>query len=265
MILRMLGLVEKNFFYLGCMKNIIPIEFHSIDSTHAFVKRNYLNFPIHSITRVTANAQTAGKGRTNKQWISPPNQNILISYFLTLAKTQPDLSNLAQVIAVAAAEWLKHYRFNPQIKWPNDLLIQGKKIAGALCEWIDMKIQLGAILSLGINVNMDQSQLETIDQPATSMRAESGHRYSIKSLVSRLDLSIAVALDHYKRTGFSFFHPAYDSYLIGKGRAITYFFKGAAQEATLDSLNADGRLNIRLKTGKIRTVSSGEIESIRFS
>ncbi|MEM7175269.1 MAG: biotin--[acetyl-CoA-carboxylase] ligase [Chlamydiota bacterium] len=247
------------------MKNIIPIEFDSIDSTHAFVKRNYLYFPAHFITRVTATAQTAGKGRTNKRWISPPHQNIYISYFLTLNKAQPDLSNLAQVVAVTAAEWLEHYRFHPQIKWPNDLLIQGKKVAGALCEWIDMKTQLGAILSLGINVNMDPSQLEIIDQPATSMYAASGQRYSIKDLISQLDLSIAVAIEHYKRAGFRFFYLSYDSYLIGKGNAITYFCKGATQEAILDSLNADGRLNIRLKTGEVHTVSSGEIESIRCS
>ena len=245
-------------------KKIIPIEFHSIDSTHAFIKRNYLTFPVDSITRVTTNMQTAGKGRSHKNWISSPNQNLCISYFFTLAKTPPDLGNLAQVTTVIVAHLLKSHHLIPQIKWPNDLLVCYKKIAGTLCEWIDVGDKLGIIMSLGLNVNMVKHDLKQIDQPATSMYAELGHLLCLQILTSQLDSLINEAIIHYEREGFEFFRSSYESYLIGQGRFITYLSKGTRQEAIFDHLTSDGRIALRLKTGEVLTVSSGEITSIRF-
>ena len=106
------------------------------------------------VTRVTAAHQTAGKGQFNRKWVSSKGQNICVTYFFSLNKTAHRLSNLAQLMSLSITKLLKAHEMTSQIKWPNDILVDQKKIAGVLCEVIDLKEDYGVILGAGININM---------------------------------------------------------------------------------------------------------------
>lgn len=106
----------------------------------------------------TANFQTAGRGRLNHQWISPPNKNLLMSVVLSVKDLPPEqVATLPLVVGLAVSRAISAILrglspairgLSPAIKWPNDILVEGKKLAGILCERIDDRV----IVGLGINV-----------------------------------------------------------------------------------------------------------------
>ena len=240
----------------------VSIKLDSVDSTHAFVKRNYVFFPSHFLTRVRADVQTKGRGQGQKSWQSPPYQNLCVSYFCLFQKPQRDPSSLAHIMTIAGAYLLKENKLSPQIKWPNDLFCSSKKIGGVLGEWLDYKGASGAILSLGLNVNMTDAELGAIDQPATSLYKQTQKTHSIDQLADCLDAHIAQALEDYKREGFAFFYPFYTEHMLGKGRVATYTFQETSYQATLKDISLDGRLALRLPSGEVRLVSSGQVTAL---
>src|SRR5688572_28206812 len=127
---------------------ITHIHLETITSTNTWAKENYLRLDPNHITCITASEQTGGRGQLNRAWISPKDLNLYLTYFFTLEKMAP-IQNLAQLLSLSAAKCLESYHLTPQIKWPNDLLIQNKKIAGVLCEIIDLNHMNGIILGIG--------------------------------------------------------------------------------------------------------------------
>lgn len=239
---------------------VTKIHFKTVSSTNTWVKQNYSQLDVNKITRVTASYQTEGRGQFNRSWVSPKDLNIYVTYFFTLSKTSHNLCNLAQLLSLSITKLLQSHSLSPKIKWPNDVLIGQKKIAGVLCETVDLKSDYGIILGAGINVNMERKLLSQIDQPATSLQNETGTTYSLTSLLDQLDLLFTKDLSLYKSEGFTPFYAAYNLLLAHKGKLIKLHQQGKVLEGTLDSLSPDGRLNIRLLNGDIQTVNSGEIK-----
>ena len=241
-------------------KKVIQIHLEQVDSTNTWVKEHYKNFDHSHITRITADEQVKGRGRFNREWISPKGGNIYLTYFFTTPKGEMDLNNLAQILSLSIAKLLDKEGLKPQIKWPNDVLINGKKIAGILCETLDLGEHFGVILGIGINVNMDQETLDAIDQPATSLRIETEKPLSKESLINTLEAFFLEDLRLYQQEGFNPFYKIYEDLLTHKGKPITLEQNGHFITGTLHSLNPDGRLNLLLPSGEIKTFSSGEIK-----
>jgi BirA family transcriptional regulator, biotin operon repressor / biotin---[acetyl-CoA-carboxylase] ligase len=119
-----------------------------------------------------AEEQTAGRGRLGRPWHAPARTSILMSLNLRPAIEVPRLPELSVVAGVAAAEAIAlETGVQPQVRFPNDLLIGGRKVAGILAEARDERVVLG----IGINVNLTENELPTgVDTPATSLSIESG-------------------------------------------------------------------------------------------
>jgi BirA family biotin operon repressor/biotin-[acetyl-CoA-carboxylase] ligase len=143
------------------------IQLDTIDSTNNWVKAHLSE--LSSLTCVTAVEQTAGRGRFKREWVSPRGQNIYATLFLTVPLGTGYLCNLGQLMAFACAKTLRGIGFSAEIKWPNDVLIQGKKIAGVLTETVTQKEAIGVVIGIGMNINMPEEALQAIDQPATSL------------------------------------------------------------------------------------------------
>ncbi|NGX50936.1 MAG: Bifunctional ligase/repressor BirA [Chlamydiae bacterium] len=237
-------------------ENVKHIHFKEIDSTNNWAKKNCRSLDLSQITRITADEQTSGRGRFNRKWLSPKDLNIYLTYLFAIDRDTIDPANLAQLLSLSIASLLDQEGVTPQIKWPNDVLIDGKKIAGLLCETTDLAIILGA----GINVNMGKELLDTIDQPATSLLVETGKSHSIEKLIKSLELLFLQDLRLYRKEGFPPFFKRYDALLTHKGQTITLKQNGSSVTGTLHSLNPDGRLNLLLPSGEIQTISSGEIQ-----
>ncbi|MGH3080921.1 MAG: biotin--[acetyl-CoA-carboxylase] ligase [Gaiellaceae bacterium] len=119
-----------------------------------------------------AEEQTAGRGRLGRPWLAPARTSVLVSINLRPTVETPRLPELSLVAGRAAAEAIAlETGIEPDVRFPNDLLVEGRKVAGILAEARDDRVVLG----IGINVNLTEEELPTgVDTPATSLSVESG-------------------------------------------------------------------------------------------
>lgn len=146
-------------------------ELGEVDSTNKYALENFDS--LEDGTLVTAETQTAGKGRLGRKWVSPEG-NVYASYII---KGTPFPHYCASWIAGLAALYALRESapaLDVWLKWPNDVYCGEKKICGVLCDAkTDSKNQpLGIVLGIGINLNTDKKTLDLIDKPATSVYAE---------------------------------------------------------------------------------------------
>lgn len=242
------------------LKNIYYIHFDTIDSTNTWTKKNAATLDPDQLTCVTALEQTAGRGRFFRKWLSPKGQNIYATLFFCLPKDSPYLINLGQILSLSCIAVLKKKGFLPQIKWPNDILLDGKKVAGILCETVSFDDRTGIALGIGINVNMTQELLDTIDQPATSLAQLSGQTWTLEQILDPVLKQFIKDLEILQAEGFDAFRLAYDQLLAFKGETISCTDGLKTIKGVCHSINSDGRLNLLLPDGQISTLSAGELK-----
>jgi BirA family transcriptional regulator, biotin operon repressor / biotin---[acetyl-CoA-carboxylase] ligase len=119
-----------------------------------------------------AEEQTAGRGRLGRSWLAPARSSVLVSINLRPEVETARLPELSLVAGVAAAEAIaQETGVHPEVRFPNDVLIGGRKVAGILAEARDGRVVLG----IGVNANLTEDELPTdVDTPATSLSIESG-------------------------------------------------------------------------------------------
>lgn len=245
------------------MKNrasISHIHLESIDSTNEYAKRSCHSFDPGRITCITAEEQTAGRGRSNRQWISPKGSDLYATFYFRLPMPlhHAHIANLAQVIASSLIAVLLDRGLSPRFKWPNDVQLDGKKVSGVLCETAFHPYYADFFLGIGVNVNREKSALERIDQPATSLKQETGHAWDLKEFLRRLQERFVDDLDLFQREGFAAFHKRLDSLLAYRGQPIRCFDGNKEWKGICHSLNEDGRLNLLLPDGQIHAFFSGD-------
>lgn len=241
------------------LKNVCYIHFDTIDSTNTWTKSNAHTLDPTKITCITALEQTAGKGRWLKKWISPKGENIYASIYFCVPLHCSYLSNLGQILSLSCATILKKKGFSPQIKWPNDILLSGHKVAGILTETVAFEDRIGVVLGIGLNVNMSQTLLKNIDQPATSLAQLSGQTWVVEQVLEALLKQFLKDLDLLQNKGFAAFLPAYEELLAYKGQPITCHDGHKAIKGICHSVAPDGKLNLQLPNGEFIHISAGEI------
>jgi BirA family transcriptional regulator, biotin operon repressor / biotin---[acetyl-CoA-carboxylase] ligase len=242
------------------LKNIYYIHFDTIDSTNTWTKKNAATLDPNQLTCVTALEQTAGRGRFFRKWMSPKGQNIYASLYFCLPRECPYIINLGQILSLSSIAVLKKKGFSLQIKWPNDILLDGKKVAGILSETVFFEDRISVILGIGINVNMSQQLLETIDQPATSLAQLSGQTWTLEQILEPVLMQFLKDLDILLTKGFEPFRSGYEKLLAYKGETIACNDGLKMIKGTCHSINSDGRLNLVLPDGQITTLSAGELK-----
>ena len=213
------------------------IHFPTIDSTNQWVKENLSELDKKDLTIVTADHQSKGRGRFNRPWLSPKGQNLYASFHL-----YGEYNPLSMAIAIT--EVLEDNGFKPLIKWPNDILIDNKKVAGILTEKVGKHI----IIGIGLNVNMNRDLLEQIDKPATSLSDVSHQEWSIKKILSQLQSQFIKNLNKKK----SIKRAAY------LGEKVIFDDGKKTWEGIFYSWNEDGSISLKLND-KLNTFYSGEI------
>lgn len=246
---------------MATRKNIHYIHFDTIDSTNSWAKRNAHILDPAQLTCITAEEQTAGRGRWRRQWLSPRGQNIYASLFFCLPHGSTCVGNLGQVLALSCATILHERGFSPQIKWPNDILLANKKVAGILCETVPMDHFLGVILGIGINVNMTKELLETIDQPATSLAQLSGKPWQLEQILDPLLKQFLTDVETLQLQGFTPFYSTFERFLAHKGKLLSLSDGYSVQEGICAGIDEEGRLRLKRESGEITLISHGEITS----
>lgn len=163
---------------------IIHHHFETIDSTNDFAKKNLSTFSRRDLTIISADEQTKGRGRYGRSWFSPKGENLYSSFCFFVDKDQQDSSLFTHISAISLSAMLKKYGICNQIKWPNDILVNQKKLAGILCETELFPPQTGIIVGIGLNINMNENNIALIDQPTTSLKIETSKSWDISLILN---------------------------------------------------------------------------------
>lgn len=250
---------------LGLKTNFIGKNIHyeeSVESTQKIAHRlTYEDAPEGTV--VIAEEQLSGRGRMNRKWHSPKYTGIWMSIILRpnipLPKA-PQLTLLAAVAIVQAIEDITGVL--PEIKWPNDILINGKKVTGILTELEAEADRINSII-IGIGMNVNQTiedfppDLENI---ATSLFIEKGEKVSRADVIKGIFMNLEKLYLLYLEEGFLPIKLLWESYAISIGRKITARTLTHSIVGKAQGITEDGVLIIEDDNGKIHQVYSADIE-----
>ena len=243
--------------------------FDSIDSTNTYASCLARDGAAEG-TAVIADTQTGGKGRLGRRWVSPSRVNLYLSVILRPSKSAGSAPQLSLLAAVAVAETIaQHIQPSPAIKWPNDVLVSGKKVCGILTE-MQTKVRglQAVILGIGVNINAPLSAFpEELQAKATSLLVVSGRLIDRVAFTAHLLTRLEKLYVLWLEEGFAAVQSAWEGYaanLLGKSIVI------AAPEGTISGtalgIDHDGALLVRLvqeeqtgQPGAIRRVLAGDV------
>lgn len=244
--------------YLG--KKVIC--FKTIGSTNNYLKEHADELP--EGTLVVSEEQKTGRGRLGREWTSPSGKGIWMSLLLKPEISPQQAPQITQIAAAALIETVKDlHGLDVKVKWPNDIVINGKKTCGILTEMVAEIDRISHIvLGIGVNANIDSFGGE-LSEKATSLKLEKGEAIDRKEFVTYFLARLEALLDSYFEDGD--FERALDicrthSAVIGK--KIRIIEKNNSVEVLAAGINQDGELVVQYEDGSVRTVLSGEV-SIR--
>ena len=211
---------------------------------------------------VITEPQNGGRGRRGRSFFSPEGVGIWMSMILKPDIAPEKASMLTLVAAVAVQETMEDFGISSGIKWPNDLVVDGKKITGILTEMSAEPDHIHhIILGIGINVNMTEFP-EELRETATSMTMATGKTYSRSEIIRRFLLHFDVNYDIFIKTGdLSFIKESYNERLIHKDKEIRVHEIGRVWRGISRGITDTGELIVTSEDGDI-PVRSGEV-SIR--
>lgn len=236
----------------------LEVAWH-IDSTNSELLRRPA--PAEGTAILLAERQSGGRGRRGRAWSSPLAANLYLSLSRQFGGGLARLGGLSLVAGVAAADALHALGFDGvRLKWPNDLLAEGRrKLGGILVEGGGEHAgPVRAVVGLGINVRMPHAAAEAIDQPwvdLASIRAQTPPRDAI---AAALIGSLLDAFERFDADGLAPFLPRYETYDALRGENVSVLIGDAAHEGVASGIAADGALRVRLADGE-RTFHSGEV------
>ena len=194
------------------------LRFKVLDSTNTYVQENMTS--LLDKTVVIADTQTNGKGRFSNTWVSNNSENLYISFFLKGNKKLSTIAGeLTQFMAVVSAKTIESYIKNVsllcKIKWPNDLMVDGEKIAGILAEskWIGQSL-IGVAIGVGMNLNMTRKELSHIDKPATSLNICIGKHIEKEMFIEEYVTNFFHLYEEFCERGMNCFYSEYNKRLI---------------------------------------------------
>jgi len=234
-------------------------KYAKLDSTNAFLKQHCLSLPDYSV--IWADEQTEGRGRFARIWDSQPGLDLTFSILLPLTSLeQQRRQNITQIAALSIAQALECYGLKPSVKWPNDVLIQGKKISGILCEITEIEEKVCGVLGIGINVNNTEKFLASLDIPATSLRCELRHKVVRKDLLKKLLEIIINCFNVLCQSGFTLNRQEIKKRLAFINEQIVFTdVKQDSYSGKIIDLNDDGTLLFECEKRGIISLNSGEI------
>jgi BirA family biotin operon repressor/biotin-[acetyl-CoA-carboxylase] ligase len=211
---------------------------------------------------VLAERQTAGRGRRGRKWVSPFGENIYYSLTLRIDGGMRQIEGLSLLVGLAVLKTLRAVGVQQAgLKWPNDVLVGQRKIAGILLELIgDPADVCHVIIGVGINVNMTAAS--EVDQLWTSVRLETGMQSSRNRLVAELSNNIQIYLTEHQASGFGAFRAEWESNHLWQGRNVDLLTGADAVQGTV--LGIDPRGALRLQVGSEEKVFSGGELSLRL-
>lgn len=249
----------KRMIYIG--KN--RIHYSEIDSTNSELKRIYSTEEITEGTLLTTNFQSSGQGQRGESWESAPGANFLGTYLLTPNINPREVFVLNIIASLAVKETIAELtQSEVSIKWPNDIIVNGAKIAGIL---VDNKIISSKIVTsfIGIGLNINQLEFSDFPRSATSIRKLIHKKVKNESVTQKLNFHIQQFYSLYNLKGFETLNFLYHQNLYLKGESQFYEVETGTKKFTLQSVNKEGCLQLFNNSGEIEVFGIKEITFLK--
>lgn len=263
-----------SFGYYGFMEELTPeiireglatefvgqniVYFESIGSTNEVAKALAAKDAPEG-TLVIAEEQTAGKGRLGRHWMAPAGTSLLFSLLLYPDLTLEEVPRLIMLTCLATAGAIESVTGLPvRFKWPNDILIRGRKMGGVLTEVGVTGERLDyVVVGIGLNVNWDLSQVPELAGKATSLSEELGREICRLELLQRL---LRYMEGGYLRLQEGYLpHNVFTSRLANLGEKVEVVLPRGKEEGFVEGVNAEGALLLRREDGTTVRVIMGEV------
>jgi BirA family biotin operon repressor/biotin-[acetyl-CoA-carboxylase] ligase len=209
---------------------------------------------------VVADAQTSGRGRRGRDWHSPPGAGLYVSVLLRPRLLPQAAPPLAFAAAVAVAETLEEtLSLTPRLKWPNDVLLRGRKVCGILLEMCAEPERVSFVVcGIGLNVNAESLPADLAPR-ATSLRLELGHDVARPLVLAPLLGALERWVERYVNEGFAPLREAWLARAAHMGQEVRVVAPHDTIQGVAETLDADGALVIRLASGEQKRILVGDV------
>ena len=208
---------------------------------------------------ITARRQNAGRGRRGREWVSPEG-NLMATLLIAPGVAPAEAARLSFVAALAVHDLVTAYakRANVRVKWPNDVLVDGKKVAGILLESSGTEGQdIVPWLAIGVGVNLGQAPADAA-YPATFVGAH-GPAPSPAEALAELAEAWETRFRVWRVSGFSAIRDAWLAVASGIGQQVEIRLPAETLQGRFETLMPDGALSLLLPSGARRAITAGEV------
>jgi BirA family biotin operon repressor/biotin-[acetyl-CoA-carboxylase] ligase len=235
--------------------------FEEVESTQNIARNLAAEGAPHG-TVVIAETQSAGRGRMGRGWHSPPGVNLYTTIILRPRLTMAEVPRLSLVAGVAAAEALEEVAPDiVQLKWPNDVWLNGRKAGGIIAEAVTDRAQRldSVLLGIGLNLNLAKDDVpEEIRERAISVLIATGHRCDRVAVANSLFTRLNIRYDENVTQGFAVVRPAWERYSGLSGKRVTVVDAGTREEGIVKGIDTDGALLLETSSG-VRRIIAGDV------
>ena len=226
--------------------------FDEIDSTNTHLLKH--SKP-NEYSICLAEGQSKGRGRHQKIWQSPKYKNIYMSLGFSTEKMIKDFSSFSLVSALAVSDSLKNQNVKTEIKWPNDIFCNSKKIGGILVETTSKNKKNIIVVGIGLNVFMVNNS--NIDREWSSLFLEyKDKNFDRNKIISEILINLIHSKEIFEKKGFSFYLKKFNSLNFLKEKRI--YLDNDKKIGIAKLINADGSLNVEYEDGE-KKINSGEV------
>jgi len=237
------------------------VYYDTVTSTNVVAKKLAIEgYPEGTV--IVAEEQTGGRGRMGRAWFSPWGKNVMFSLVLNPRVDLTQLPQLTMLAAVAVAGAIHAATgVKAGIKWPNDLMLDGKKVCGILTEMSAEMDQVNyLVVGVGLNVNVDENEFPPeVKEIATSLKIMAGDKINRAELLRE----ILRHMDRYyliwQQQGFTPVLKEWKENSVNLGQRAKVIFSGEVWEGICEDVDFDGALLLRLPGGSIKRFVAGEV------
>jgi BirA family biotin operon repressor/biotin-[acetyl-CoA-carboxylase] ligase len=211
---------------------------------------------------VFAEAQTRGRGRLGRRWVSPAGKGLWFSILLRPACRPQETTQLTLAAAVALARAVRAQTgLQPEVKWPNDLLLQGRKFAGILTELSGEQDRVRhVVLGIGLDVNLAASDFPPeLRRQATSLLVELGRPVARAALAVAALRELEAVYQRLQRGDFEALADEWEALCTTLGRQLEIVVGDRRMRGRAEALDADGSLLLRTRYGQLERVTGGDV------
>ncbi len=213
---------------------------------------------------IWAAAQSAGRGRLDRAWLAAPGKCLTFSLVVAVPEFVSLAPNMGQLAAWAVRDTLRGQGVaDVRLKWPNDVMVDERKVAGLLVEKVSEPVLY--VVGVGLNVNMTAADFAAakLDRPATSIKETLGHDCDPTFVLKELLTNMGLRLDQARHEGTGPLWEMWGRNDWLRGRLIRVTGMGGQIQGEYRGIDGEGRLKIRSADGQEQALWSGDVERVR--